>query len=461
MREWRRETDTLGDVMVPAEALYGAQTARAITNFPISGWRLPAAFLSHLVLVKKAMAKVNGELGILPEPVAAAIVAAAHEVLGGELWDHFPVDVFQTGSATSTNMNVNEVLAQLANRRLASTGLRVHPNDHVNLGQSSNDTVPAAARMAAWRAGRETVLPAGRRVVETLAGLSQRFRRTVTLGRTHLVDAVPTTYGRIFDGWARRVGRALTRVENDLGPVAELPLGGTALGSGLNANPKAVGRAVELLRQWTGGPWALMANPAVGIAAWDDLLALASSYSHLAGVFFALAQDVRLRSSGPYGGLGELRLPAVQPGSSLMPGKVNPVIPEAVAQACLEVRGLSGAVAESQALAQLDLFHAAPLVIWNLDTAARLLASASTVFVERCLSGLEVDEARCRELAARSPALVTALALEVGYDKAAAVAKAMQETSQDLQTAALRLGFDPTVVAKVLDLERLAGVLEP
>ncbi len=460
MSKHRREKDTQGEVMVPEEALYGAQTARAVTNFPISGWTMPVPFLKMLVLVKKAMAVAHGEVGLLPPSLARAIAAAADTVLDNGLWQHFPVDVFQTGSATSTNMNANEVLAFLASQQLGQGQGYVHPNDHVNLGQSSNDVVPTAARMAAWEAASQTVIPEALKVVEALRQLARRYRTTVTLGRTHLVDAVPTTYGRIFDAWASRLKRACERLQRDLGPLAELPLGGTALGSGLNASPEATKRAVELLRGWTGGRWRLMPNPAVGIAGWDDLQALGQSYAHVAGVLFALAQDLRLRSSGPYGGLGELRLPPVQPGSSLMPGKVNPVIPEAVAQAALEVRGLVQAVVESQALSQLDLFHAAPLLIWNLDTAAHLLASSCRVLVGRCLCGLVVNERRCRELAAGSPALATVLAREVGYEKAAEVAKLAQAQSLSVWEAGRRLRIPNEVLQRVLDLERLAGVVK-
>lgn len=458
MSTQRKEKDTLGEVMVPAEAFYGAQTARAVVNFPISGWTMPVGFLRQLVFIKKAMAVANGEQGLLPQPLAGAIAAAADAVLEKGLWQHFPVDVFQTGSATSTNMNANEVLAFLANQQLGQE--QVHPNDHVNLGQSSNDVIPTAARMAVWEAASQAVIPQASKVAETLRQLAVRYRTTVTLGRTHLVDAVPTTYGRIFDAWRLRLERAWGRLARDLEPLAELPLGGTALGSGLNAHRKVTERAVVLLREWTGGPWQLMPNPAVGIAGWDDLQAVAQGFAHLAGVLFAFAQDLRLRSSGPYGGLGELQLPAVQPGSSLMPGKVNPVIPEAVAQAALEVRGLAQAVAESQALSQLDLFHAGPLLIWNLDTAAGLLSSACRVLVERCLSGLGVNEQRCRELAARSPALATALAREVGYEKAAAVAKLAQAESLSVLEAGRRLGIAQELLQRVLDLERLAGAVE-
>jgi fumarate hydratase class II len=456
--EGRIEKDTLGEVVVPAEALYGPQTARAVANFPISGWPMPASFLEQLALVKKAYALAHGELGKLPAAWAEAIARAAEEVRAGKLWEHFPVDVMQTGSATSTNMNMNEVLARLANRFLGEPTNPIHPNDHVNLGQSSNDVIPGAARLACLELGKRTLLPRVGEVASALEELATRFARTVTLGRTHLVDAVPTTYGRIFDAWRRRLLAATSRLEGDLASLQQLPLGGTAVGSGLGGDEAASRRAVALLRQWTGFPLELTPNPAVGIAAWEDLLAVAESLAHLSRVLFAVANDLRLRASGPEGGLGELLLPAVQPGSSLMPGKVNPVIPEAVAQACLEVQGLAAACSASQALAQLDLFHAAPLVIWNLDTMTRLLANACGVLGSRCLRGLGVDEARCRALAARSPALATALARSVGYEKAAEVVRHARARGVPLEQAGRELGVAEEALAELTQLDELAGL---
>lgn len=456
--EGRIERDTLGEMVVPAEALYGPQTARAVANFPISGWRMPPSFLEQLALVKKAYAVAHGELGKLPVAWAEAIVRAADEVRRGDLWEHFPVDVMQTGSATSTNMNMNEVLARLANRFLGERDGPIHPNDHVNLGQSSNDVVPTAARLAFLELGQRVLLPALGDVAVALGDLAARFARTVTLGRTHLVDAVPTTYGRVFDAWRQRILAATARVEADLATLQSLPLGGTAVGSGLGGDEAASRRAVALLGQWTGFPLKLAPNPAVGIAAWEDLLALAESLAQASRVLFAIAQDLRLRASGPEGGLGELLLPAVQPGSSLMPGKVNPVIPEAVAQVCLEVQGLAVACGASQALAQLDLFHAAPLVIWNLDTMTRLLANACAVLCTRCLQGLEVDAARCRALAARSPALATALARSVGYEKAAEVVRHARTRGVPLEQAGRELGVPEEALAELSQLEKLAGL---
>jgi fumarate hydratase class II len=421
---------------------------------------MPERFLRHLALVKKAYALANGACGHLPGPWAEAISQACDEVLAGGLWHHFPVDVFQTGSATSTNMNMNEVLAFLANQSLGGEPREhkpVHPNDHVNLGQSSNDVVPTAARLAAWQACAQEVLPAVGEFAQALEGLANRYQKTVTLGRTHLMDAVPTTYGRVFAAWGLRLSAAAAHLEAVLPSLGALPLGGTALGSGLGGDPRASQKAVELLAQWTGWPLHRAENPAVGIAAWEDLLAVADGLAHLARVGFALAQELRWRASGPHGGLGELQLPAVQPGSSLMPGKVNPVIPEAVAQACLQVQGLAAACNASQVLAQLDLFHGGPLVIWNLETMAKLLANSCRVLVSGCLAGLSVDERRCRHLAAQSPALATALARQVGYEKAAEVVKLAQASGLSLWEAGRKLGISEEALAQMSQLEKLAG----
>lgn len=461
MRNLRKERDTLGEVEVEAGALYGAQTARALANFPISGWKMPEMFLASLVLIKKAYAIANAQAGLLSENVSRAIVLACDQVLKGQLWEQFPVDVFQTGSGTSTNMNVNEVLAHLASEALTGqgkTGASVHPNDHVNLGQSSNDTVPSAARLMALEQCLKFLLPAVRQVVATLDTLARRYTRTVTLGRTHLVDAVPTTYGRVFSAWQERLTAALSRVEREALNSQRLPLGGTALGSGLGGHVQASLKACALLQEWTGFDLKLMANPSVGIQAWDDLLALAESLAHLARVLLAVSQDLRWRASGPYGGLGELLLPAVQPGSSLMPGKVNPVIPEAVAQVCLQVAGLAHACALSTSLAQLDLFHGGPLVVWNVHTMIKLMERGCLVLVERCLSGLSVNEERCRQLASRSPALATALAASLGYEQAAAVVRLAQERSLSLVEAGRQLGVPERALAALQDLESLAGL---
>ena len=461
----RFEKDTLGNLEVPADALYGAQTARAIANFPISGWRLPAEFLSALARIKAAFARANGERGLLPAEVAEAIAAAADDVAAGSHLEHFPVDVFQTGSGTSTNMNMNEVLAHLANLRLGGDPTAhhpVHPNDHANLGQSSNDAIPAALRLAAAVSWRDRVSPAVSAVVAELRRLSGDHRTTVTLGRTHLMDAVPTTYGRVFSAWADRLEATLAHGGSAAERLLALPLGGTAVGSGIGADRAVVARAAGLLAEMTGLAVALEGNAAAGIAAQDAPIAFADALAGIGRVLLAVANDVRLRASGPFGGLGELELPGVQPGSSIMPGKVNPVIPEAVAQVALEVEGLAAACRASASLHQLDLSHANPLLAWNLDTMARLLAAASEVLVSRCLSGLRVNVERARSLAAASPALATALAARIGYERAAEVAKAAEKAGTSVAEAARRLGVLPEEeLEKVLDLERLAGLDRP
>ena len=458
----RIEHDTLGEMEVPQAALYGAQTARAVANFPVSGWPLPAGFLVALARVKAAFARANGERGLLPPEIARAISAAAGEIAGGAHLEQFPVDVFQTGSGTSSNMNMNEVVAHLANLALGGDPAAhrpVHPNDHVNLGQSSNDAVPAALRVAAASAWRDLVRTAAAAVAAAFERLAAEHGATVTLGRTHLMDAVPTTYGRVFAAWAERVRAASVRGDEAAAHLLELPLGGTAVGSGINADPAAVARAVELLASDTGLALTVAVSPAAGIAAQEAPIAFADALAGLGRVLFAVANDIRLRSSGPFGGFGELLLPVVQPGSSIMPGKVNPVIPEAVAQVALEVEGLAAACRASAVLHQLDLSHANPLLAWNLDTMARLLANACDLLVVRCLDGLRVNVERARRLAAASPALATALATRIGYERAAAVAKAAEAAGESVFDAARRLGVLPEAeLAVALDLERLAGI---
>jgi fumarate hydratase, class II len=458
----RLEKDTLGTMEVPAGALYGAQTARAVANFPISGWTLPAGFLTALARIKQAFGRANGERGALPRKIAGAIAAAADEVASGAHLSHFPVDVFQTGSGTSTNMNMNEVLAHLANRALGgdpAAHTPVHPNDHVNLGQSSNDAIPAALRLAAALAWRHRVRPAADRVTAELRRLESEHRATVTLGRTHFMDAVPTTYGRVFGAWADRLEASLARGGSAADSLLALPLGGTAVGTGIGADSAAVVRAVEVLTGSTGLALTLLRNPAAGIAAQDGPIAFADALAGIGRVLLAIANDVRLRASGPFGGLGELELPAVQPGSSIMPGKVNPVIPEAVAQVALEVEGLAAACRASATLHQLDLSHANPLLAWNLDSMARLLAGACDVLASRCLSGMRVNADRARRLAAASPALATALAARIGYERAAEVAKAAEKAGESVMETARRLKVLPEdELEEILDLARLAGV---
>ncbi len=457
----RTERDTLGEMEVPAGALYGAQTARAMENFPVSGWVLPPAFLTALARIKEAFAHANREAGLLTAERADAVAAAAAEVAEGRHLEQFPVDVFQTGSGTSTNMNMNEVLAHLANRSLGGDSAAhrpVHPNDHVNLGQSSNDVIPAAIRLAATLAWRDRVQPALALLAAELARLTDRHQRTVTLGRTHLMDAVPTTYGRVFDQWRLRLVEAAERGEATAAALRQLPLGGTAVGSGLGGRRDVADRAVALLGEAVDLTLTPMGNPAVGVAAQDTAIAHADALAGVGRVLLAVANDLRLRSSGPFGGLGELTLPATQPGSSIMPGKVNPVIPEAVMQAALEVEGLASACRASVILHQLDLSIANPLVAWNLDTMATLLSNSATILVNRCLTGMKVNRERARQLAEASPAMATALARRLGYERAAEVAKAAEKAGATVAATARRLQVLPQEeLDQLLDLDRLAA----
>ncbi|MCG6964314.1 MAG: aspartate ammonia-lyase [Acidobacteria bacterium] len=459
---FRTERDTLGEMKVPTGALYGAQTARAVENFPISGWRLPSAFLDALARIKSAFATANREAGLLSDEVAGAIADAAEGITSGQHLEEFPVDVFQTGSGTSTNMNMNEVLAHIANVALGGDPVAhkpVHPNDHVNLGQSSNDSIPAALRVSTALVWRDLTRPAIERVVSELESLAGRHGGAVTLGRTHLMDAVPTTYGRVFGQWAQRLQLAIDAAQTSADGLLVLPLGGTAVGTGLGSQPGAVRRAVELLAEGTRLGLTADARPAVGISAQDAPIRHADALASIGRVLLAIGNDLRLRGSGPFGGLGELNLPAVQPGSSIMPGKVNPVIPEAVVQVALQVEGLAATCRASALLHQLDLSHANPLLAWNLDTSARLLAHACTTLVERCLKGLTVNTATSRAHAAASPAMATALARALGYEAAAKVAKEAEASGSSVAVTARRLQVLPDQeLDKILDLDRMAGV---
>ncbi len=462
MGKKRLEHDTLGEIEVPMEALYGAQTARAVANFPISGWVLPERFLVALALIKAAYSRAHGELHLLAEEVTAAINEAAESIAGGLYLDEFPVDVFQTGSGTSTNMNMNEVIAHVANIHLDGDPIRhspVHPNDHVNLGQSSNDVIPAALRIASALAWRDVTRPAIDAVTLTLEELAVRHREAVTLGRTHLMDAVPTTYARVFSAWAHRFHKARHVADITSGRMLRLPLGGTAVGSGLGAKPAAVQRALAILRDRTGLPLELHENPAVGIAAQEGPVSHADSLAGVARTLLAVANDIRLRASGPFGGLAELELPAVQPGSSIMPGKVNPVIPEAAAQVALQIEGLASACRASVTLHQLDMSHSNPLLAWNLETMSRLLGRALRLLDEKCLRGLEVNLEHARSAAEASPAMATALASVMGYEAAAKVAKEAEASGESVAQTARRMQILPAAeLERLLDLERLAGI---
>jgi fumarate hydratase class II len=433
----RVERDSMGEMEVPADALWGASTQRAVLNFPVSGERFPRRFLEALGRVKAAAAATNAELGVLPAPLASAIEAAAREVAEGR-WDaHFVVDVFQTGSGTSTNMNANEVIASRAARLLGDGAPRVHPNDHVNASQSSNDVVPTALHVAARCALEADLIPVLDRVRDTLRAKARAFDDVVKIGRTHLMDATPVRLGQELGGWARQVEQARERVAAASQGLVELALGGTAVGTGLNCPPGFARAAIARIAGETGLEFREAADHFEAQGARDAALAASAAVRGAAVALFKIANDLRLLASGPRCGLGELRLPEVQPGSSIMPGKVNPVLCESVIQVSAQVVGNDAAVTLGALTGQLELNAMIPLIARNLLESIRLLANVARVFVDRCLAGLEADRERAATLVERSLAMVTALAPRVGYDRAAEIAKAAAESGRTVREVCL------------------------
>jgi fumarate hydratase class II len=433
--------DSLGEMEVPADALWGASTARAVANFPVSGERFPRRFVRALGLLKAAAAASNAELGVLDAARARAIEAAAREVAAGDLDAHFVVDVFQPGSGTSTNMNANEVIARRAEQLLGAGAPRVHPNDHVNASQSSNDVMPSALHVAAREAIAHDLVPALRRVAAALREKAVAFDAVLKIGRTHLMDATPVRVGQEFAGWARQLEVAIARLEVAGDGLAELALGGTAVGTGINCPPGFAARAIELVSRDTGLAFREAIDHFEAQGARDAAVAL-----------FKIANDIRLLASGPRCGLGELLLPAVQPGSSIMPGKVNPVLCESVIQVAAQVVGNDAAVALGGMTGQLELNAMLPLIARNLLESIRLLANVSNAFEGRCLRGIEVDRERAATWLEQSLALATALVPAIGYDRAAEIAKEAAATGTTVREVALARGVLPAAeLAQLLD----------
>ena len=481
MTATRTERDSLGEMLVPAGALYGAQTQRAVENFPISGWPMPREFIAALGLIKAAAAAVHHQAGRLEPAIAAAIIAAAGEVAEGKLDEHFPVDTFQTGSGTSTNMNANEVIANRAMQILAACpkgggggpqgggpqgggqgapprSVRIHPNDHVNLGQSSNDVIPTALHLSAAMAIQRELLPALSALSAMLREKAQRFDGIVKIGRTHLMDAVPVRLGQEFGGYAAQIDGAMEILAAALARLCELPLGGTVLGTGLNAPAGFAGSVCAVLADALRLPLAESGNHFAASGARDAALFASAALRSAAIAMGKIASDIRLMGSGPRCGLGELLLPAVQPGSSIMPGKVNPVICESVIQVACQVVGCDAAIvagATGGVGSILDLSVAMPMIATNLLTAIRLLANVAKVFTRRCLAGLEANEPRCRELVEQSLAMVTVLAPRIGYDAAAEIAKQACQTGKTIRELCLEKAILPAAeLEELLDARR-------
>ncbi|MEI2455448.1 class II fumarate hydratase [Lysobacter firmicutimachus] len=446
---FRTEHDSMGELSVPAQALWGAQTQRAVQNFPISGVPMPREFIRALALVKGAAAEVNGGFGLLGKAQAAAIRAAAAEVAAGEHDAHFPIDVFQTGSGTSSNMNANEVIATLASRDGRHA---IHPNDHVNLGQSSNDVIPTAIRVSAQLAIVEFLLPALAHLRKTIQGRARELAKVVKTGRTHLMDAMPLTFGQEFGAWAAQLDSAQQRIEDSLKRLRRLPIGGTAIGTGINADPRFGKAVAKALSAATGARFESAADKFEGLASQDDAVELSGQLSALAVALSKIANDLRWMNSGPLAGLGEIELPALQPGSSIMPGKVNPVIPEALAMVCAQVMGHHAAITVAGQSGNFQLNVMLPLIAYDLLDSIRLLGNAMRLLADNAVAGLKVRGDRVREALDRNPILVTALNPIIGYEKAAAIAKrAYKEGRPVLEVALEDSGLSEKQLRRLLD----------
>ena len=451
--------DSMGAMSLPEDALYGASTQRAVLNFPISGRPMPAGFICGLGRVKGACARANEELGRLSAGKSGMIQQAAREVADGKLNAHFPVDVFQTGSGTSTNMNANEVIAnrvsQLAGMPLGSRK-PVHPNDDVNLGQSSNDIIPTALHLSVALGLAQALRPTLLHLQAALANRAGAFASVIKIGRTHFMDATPVTLGQEFSGYVRQIEKTVERTDKAIAALRELAVGGTAVGTGINGHPEFAGKVVRILKEETGIAFVEARDHFEAQSARDDAVEVAGHLATIAGSLTKIANDIRLLGSGPRSGLGELRLPATQPGSSIMPGKVNPVMCEMLVQSCIYAQGLCQMVVVCGREGQLELNATIPLVAYALHEAIQILAAAARQFADACVVGLEVDEARCRELVGRSLMLVTALNPYIGYDAAAAVAKEALVTGKTLREVVLAKGLmSPPALDAALDPARM------
>jgi len=454
MTDYRIEHDTMGEVRVPSDALYRAQTQRAVENFPISGITLERRHIEALARIKKAAARANAELGVLEADVADAIVAAANDVAAGAHDSHFPIDIFQTGSGTSSNMNTNEVIATLASRTL---GREVHPNDHVNASQSSNDVFPTSVHVAATAALVGDLVPALGELADALAAKADEFREVYKSGRTHLMDATPVTLGQEFGGYAAAVRHGIERLNAALPRVAEVPLGGTAVGTGINTPKGFPQRVIALLADDTGLPITEARDHFEAQSARDGLVEVSGALRTVAVSLTKICNDLRWMGSGPNTGLGEIALPDLQPGSSIMPGKVNPVVPEAVLMVCARVIGNDATVAWAGASGAFELNVQIPVMALGVLESMRLLANASRVLATKTVAGITANVERARFLAEASPSIVTPLNRVIGYENAAKIAKHAVKAGLTVREATIALGF---VERGEISLEQLDALLD-
>ena len=436
--EYRIEYDTMGEVKVPAKALWRAQTQRAVENFPISGTPIESAQIRALAQIKAACAKANAELGIIEQDMADAIVAAAAEVESGKHDAEFPIDVFQTGSGTSSNMNTNEVLATLATNIL---GRDVHPNDHVNASQSSNDVFPTSIHVAATNSAGNELIPALDHLATSLEAKAKEFAEVVKSGRTHLMDATPVTLGQEFAGYAAQVRRGIERINASLPRTAEVPLGGTAVGTGINTPVGFPQRVIALLAEGTGLPVTEAVDHFEAQGARDGLVEMSGQLRTIAVSLTKICNDLRWMGSGPRTGLAEIHLPDLQPGSSIMPGKVNPVLPEATLMVCAQVIGNDATIATAGASGTFELNVMLPVIGRNLLESMRLLGNASRVLADRCIDGITADVERCLEYAESSPSVVTPLNRHIGYEAASKIAKQAVKERKTVRQVVIELGY--------------------
>jgi fumarate hydratase class II len=455
--EFRTEKDTMGEVAVPAEGYWGASTQRAVENFPISGLVFSARFIRALALIKGAAAEVNAELGHLDPKIAGLIADAAKRVAAGEFDDHFPIDIFQTGSGTSTNTNANEVIANIANESTGSalgTKAPVHPSDHVNYGQSSNDVIPATIHVSALEGITHELLPALARLHDALARKAEEFSGLVKPGRTHLMDATPVTLGQEFGGYARQIELGIERVRAVLPRLGELALGGTAVGTGLNTDPKFAGMVIAKVAASTRVELSEAVDHFEAQAAQDACVEASGALKTVAVSLVKMANDMRWMNSGPRAGLAEIRLPDLQPGSSIMPGKVNPVIPEVVVQVAAQVIGADSAITFAGATGIFELNVAMPVIAHNLLGAIDLLSATANAFVDKCIDRIEADADRMRTLVESTDIIATALNPVIGYERVAEIVKESRRTGKTIREICLEQDILPAEeLDKVLDVE--------
>ena len=449
---YRTESDSMGKMKVPSDAYYGAQTARAVENFPVSGRTLPREFVRAMGVVKLAAAETNAELGFLKKNIARAVARAAREVLEGKLDAHFVVDVFQTGSGTSTNMNANEVIANRAAELLGGK-TRVHPNDHVNMGQSSNDVIPTAMHVSALESIEKELIPSLEYLEKALSAKAKKFDRIVKIGRTHLMDATPIRLGQEFGGYASMVSHGISRLKGVRNDLSELAIGGTAVGTGINTHKSFGKKAAARISSATGIKFREARNHFEAQASKDAVVQTSGALRTVAVSLMKIANDVRWLGSGPRCGFGEILLPAIQPGSSIMPGKVNPVIGESVTQVAAQVIGNDAAITIGGQSGNFELNVMMPMMADNLLESIRLLSRVSRVFVDKCVDGIEASEERCGEMIEQSLAMCTSLAPIIGYDDAAAIAKEAHATGSTVREVARKRG--------VISEEELERVLDP